>query len=282
MACDSPLWIKVKGQDMPVPCGKCPPCKTRRVNEWVFRLMWEEEYNSTSSHFVTLTYDTAHVPLTPNGFMSLRKRDLQLFFKRLRKLCPGSSVKYYACGEYGTQNNRPHYHAIIFNVPDQELYARAWSLGETQFGTVDVGTCTTDSVAYCLKYIDKDSYRARTYRHSRDDREREFPLMSKGLGAGYAEQSGVKRWHTSDLSRNYLVKKSGHRVAMPRYYRTKLFTPDQLEQQRDIINSAVQNSDEYDRLHHSHPLYTYSEKLEYEREGRRVKLAASQKKRNKI
>lgn len=280
MPCDSPVWINVKGTQTPVPCGKCPPCKIRRVNEWVFRIMWEEEHNSTSSHFVTLTYDSLHVPLTKNGFMTLRKKHFQDYMKRLRKLCD-QPLKYYACGEYGDTYSRPHYHAIVLNCPDEEYFAKAWSLNGVQFGSVYVGTCTGDSVAYCLKYIDKESFRRKKYRHDRDDREKEFPLMSKGIGAGYCENPAVVAYHRQDLNRNYLTKLSGHRVPMPRYYRQRIFTADDLETQRDIISTAVELSDQRARLEHyaSNRPYSYVDHLESEREGRRIKFKVGQGKR---
>jgi len=167
MACDSPVWIKSKGQDIPVPCNRCPPCKHRRINEWVFRIMWEERYNSIASHFVTLTYGTEHVPLTPNGFMSLRKTDLQKFFKRLRKNTGLRDVKYYACGEYGSKTNRPHYHAIIFGwwpkdaVPWQkakdgsQLYTSAVLDKVWGYGFSSVGAVTFGSALYVAQYVVK-------------------------------------------------------------------------------------------------------------------------------
>jgi len=107
--CDSPFFVLPKAavEKVPVPCGRCPPCKLRRVNGWVFRML-EEEKVSSSSHFVTLTYDTSTVPISDNGFMTLRKRDFQLFMKRLRKLCLDAKLKDYAVGEYGTNYKRPH------------------------------------------------------------------------------------------------------------------------------------------------------------------------------
>lgn len=286
MPCDSPVWIKVKGQDVPVPCLKCPPCKVRRVNEWVFRLMWEEERNSTSSHFVTLTYDTRFVPLTPHGFMSLRKVEFQKYMKRLRKLCPDQVLRYFACGEYGYNEGRPygrpHYHMICFNCPDSDLFAQAWSLDGQQLGMVDVGTCTTNSTAYCLKYIDKDSFKQKVWRHSRDDREQEFQLMSKGLGESYIHDPSIRRYHKADLTRNYLTKLGGYRVAMPRYYRLKLFTEQELEDQRDIIGVAVQVAEEEARQRHisGRKCHTWQQELEFQRQGRAVKFALRAKNRN--
>lgn len=281
MPCDNPVWLK---SGIPVPCGKCAPCKIRRVNEWVFRIMWEEENNATSSHFITLTYDTAHVPLTNNGFLSLRKKHLQDFFKRLRKNTRIKGIKYYACGEYGSKTTRPHYHAIVFNCPDPQEYASAWTVDGSQFGGVDVGDVTSDSIAYCLKYIDKESFREKRYRHSRDDREKEFPLMSHGLGKGYVENPSVRAYHKRDLSRNYVTSKNGYRVAMPRYYRLKLFDESELEAQRDIINVAIQQNEEKERylFVSSEEFPTIADRNEMQIQARKIKMGFSQKLRNKL
>lgn len=107
--------------------------------------------------------------------MSLRKTDIQLFFKRLRKSKSGngkSDIKYYVCGEYGGKTNRPHYHAIIFNCP-LELYQNAWNQGAIHYGFISEA-----SVGYTLKYMCKPS---RIPMHNRDDRQPEFSLMSKDL-----------------------------------------------------------------------------------------------------
>lgn len=173
--CLSPF--KPKGQDIPVPCGKCPKCTARRTSGWSFRLMQQDKISMLSS-FVTLTYDTDHVPITPHGFLTLVKRDCQLFFKRLRDIQKrlGSpefrslKISYYLAGEYGGQFGRPHYHVILFNA-ESRLIEMAWPLGQCHVGTV-----TGASIGYTLKYISKP---AKIPLHQRDDRQREFSLMSK-------------------------------------------------------------------------------------------------------
>lgn len=112
--------------------------------------------------------------------MSLRKTDLQSFFKRLRKAHPPidkddptTQIKYYAAGEYGGKTNRPHYHIIIFNAK-LELLQPAWDLGQIHYGQV-----SDASIGYTLKYISKPS---RIPLHRNDDRQKEFALMSKNLG----------------------------------------------------------------------------------------------------
>lgn len=283
MNCDSPFYVQKKAalEAVPVGCGKCPSCKKRRVDGWVFRLLQEEKISQTS-HFITLTYDTRFVPITKNGFMTLRKEDFQNYMKRLRKLCPDAKLKYYAVGEYGSQTKRPHYHAIIFNVPDTQLFVDAWFLNGQQIGSVHVGAVSGDSIAYCMKYIDKPHTRMM---HGRDDREKEFPLMSKKLGANYLTDEMVA-YHQSDLTRLYATKEGGHRVALPRYYRNKIYSEDQQKQQLRLIQSAVLEQDDQLRRDYEAVYGSNNEQISFEtwkdmkRHGRYQSFYDRQKNRN--
>ena len=95
---------------IPFPCGKCPPCQKRRISGWSFRLTKHGQVSNTSQ-FVTLTYDESNVTKSENGLQTIRKTDLQKFFKRLRKL-NHEKISYYAVGEYGDKTQRPHYHLV--------------------------------------------------------------------------------------------------------------------------------------------------------------------------
>lgn len=277
MACDTPFFVlpkKWSSDKVPVPCGRCPPCKLRKVNGWVFRML-EESKISTSSHFVTLTYDTRTVPLSENGFMTLRKSDFQKYMKRLRKLCPDAILKYYAVGEYGTNNNRPHYHAIVFNVPDITFYHQAWGLGQ-----IHIGTVTGESIAYTMKYIDKQKGKKL---HARDDRETEFPLMSKKLGANYLTDE-IINYHQADISRLYATKEGGHRIALPRYYREKIYSENDLKNQVILIQSTMEDEAaaelrEFQSLGYP-PSYTFEAWKDSKRFGRYNNFYSQQKNRD--
>jgi hypothetical protein len=135
--------------------------------------------------FLTLTYDTAHVPITEKGYMTLCKSDVQLFLKRLRKSLPESKIKYYAVGEYGGKTMRPHYHLILFGA-DFASAAKAWCVEDRHtrkrcaIGQCHYGVVTGASVGYTLKYIQKPG---KIPMHRNDDRVKEFSLMSKDLAA---------------------------------------------------------------------------------------------------
>lgn len=186
--CISPFQVKQDDKYTPVPCGKCHECFARRISGWSFRLM-QQDKDSLTAHFITLTYGTEQIPISQNGFLNLQKRDLQLFFKRLRKAhavlykklqIPNSErrpIKYYAVGEYGTIRKRPHYHVIIFDC-FIELVQEAWTDPKTKqpIGEIHYGTVSEASVGYTLKYMSKPS---KIPLHQRDDRQKEFSLMSK-------------------------------------------------------------------------------------------------------
>lgn len=282
MICDWPIRVKSKdGSFYNVPCGTCPPCRKGRLDDWVFRLQYEER-RSVSAYFVTLTYDNAHVPITPNGYLTLYKRDpcppkylkwgdskminpewkkdylrkdIPSFVKRLRKTQRDKSnrIKYYACGEYGTDNFRPHYHLIMFNVDtlvipigeDSKGYkkyhspsmAKAWP-----FGKIDIGTVSADSIAYTCKYMHKPG---RIPAHANDDRLKEFSIMSKGLGDNYLTPQ-VLKYHSADLSRNYLLQPGAYKKRLPRFYRERVYSEiERALQNRFIIQDQ---QEKYDKI----------------------------------
>jgi hypothetical protein len=198
---------------------------SRRTSVWTFRLK-QHAKNANTSHFVTLTYDTRFVPITKRGYLTLDKRDVQLYFKKLRKAHPKEVViKYYLAGEYGSKTFRPHYHIILFNA-DINLIHKSWDKGE-----VHIGELTEASAAYTAKYINKGKI---IPMHQNDDRIPEFSLMSKKLGLNYLSEK-IIRYHRADIERNYLTLEDGKKISLPRYYRQKIWTEKQLREQADKL-----------------------------------------------
>lgn len=186
----------------------------------------KEGFRAKSSFFITFTYDTDHVPITNNGFMSLKKSDFQKFIKRLRKVHSGKKIVYFNVGEYGGKTNRPHYHAIMFNV-DIDKVEKCWNLG-----FIHVGQVAEASIGYTLKYMMKES---KIPMHKNDDRVPEFQHMSKGIGSNYLTPAMLK-WHGADLeNRMYCSIDGGKKIAMPRYYKNKIYT----EEQRRLIGASM-------------------------------------------
>lgn len=264
MACHDPIPIKVDdyGNYVPVMCGKCPACVKRRVDSWVFRCE-QEDLNSRSSHFLTLTYSQESLPFTnpdrpkyKGSFPTLKKRHFQLFMKRLRKAVykdfpEHPKIKYYACGEYGETHRRPHYHAIIFNVPSPVYYTDAWTVvtkekkKKVQLGMIHVGQTTSNSIAYVASYISKSSGKTPW-----PECEREFALFSRRIGECYliaercrdgsiAQYTPQYFYHRNHPDQLYLTKPGGGRIAMPPYYRKIIWSEDERSDQRFIIGDAI-------------------------------------------
>lgn len=154
------------------------------------------------SAFVTLTYNEENLPKGN----SLCKRDLQLFLKLLRKRIFPRLIRYYACGEYGTESLRPHYHLILFGISplEADLVQRCWPRGFTCTGTAEA-----KSMSYVAQYVVKKMNHARNPKLM--GREPEFQLMSRGREKGQGLGAGiVTRMHEQVLAGSVPADRLGH------------------------------------------------------------------------
>jgi len=199
--CQNPTFIK----GLILPCGQCMACRLQRKRVWTHRVMLEASLHSLNA-FVTLTYSDEHLP----GGGSLNPEHLRLFWMRLRKdqAQYGRKLRYFANGEYGSDTERPHYHAIIFGMPSCyhgrtrhyrfkagfnccntcDAVARCWP-----HGGIDLGQVERASAAYVCGYVTKKLTDPDDYRLG--GRHPEFSRVSKqngGLGARYIPEVASK------------------------------------------------------------------------------------------
>lgn len=235
MICLTPLSVEMpKGSKhyIAVPCGKCANCLKTRVNEWTFRLKQELKV-SKNAFFVTLTYSDACLPRSRLGIPIVCKKDVQNFFKRLRKNeaqkieRQGYKIRYFLVSEYGGHTGRPHYHTLLFNLPvgkgykgDKEaveMIHKAW-----KYGAVYIGTVSDKSIAYCAHYST-----AWHYDEEKANRLRPFMLCSRRppIGDAYLHCK-----HADWLKDSYCLYDvdDTHVVSVPRYYRRKIAGNDEI------------------------------------------------------
>jgi len=192
---------------MSVPCGKCESCFSARASQWAVRCYCESLEHDKAS-FLTLTYDDSSLP--SDG--KLVKKDLQDFFKRLRKKTP--TVRYFACGEYGDQYRRPHYHALLFGA---DFLGGAEPFTDAHFvnpvlndiwghGFATVAPLTFSGICYTVGYVAKKI----------GDPDC-FQIMSRrpGLGAKYIER------FEDDIRRTGAITIEGREYPLPEYFFTK-------------------------------------------------------------
>lgn len=237
---------------IPIPCNRCIGCRLKYAREWASRCMFELQYHDFA-WFVTLTYNDEHVPMSYYGspdtgealpIMTLRRRDIQLFFKRLRAANPGCNIRYYGCGEYGPQTWRPHYHIIIYGLPLPDLVIKrqnvdgtvpAWTSSILQsawserpfgnyspildsIGDVEVSEVTWASCSYVARYVVKKQLgpEGRDF-YDTFNLVRPFTFMSlkPGIGARYfMDHPDIYDWDSTPLPCGDGVKD----VYPPRYY----------------------------------------------------------------
>lgn len=165
------------------PCGHCVECLQKLRHDWSLRLQYELFHCldlGQLCYFATLTYSDDNVPHTIDLHLTLKKSDVQDFMKRFRRYLEYhynfKGVKFYVCGEYGTNTFRPHYHISIYNFPKnvsfKEVIEKTWQKGFV----LNPHELIPESCHYATKYmICVDLLPPWKC-------EPPFRLMSKGLG----------------------------------------------------------------------------------------------------
>lgn len=234
-----------------VPCGKCPLCLSKKRREWAFRIK-QHSKKCNNGFFVTLTYDNAFLPLDSNGIAHVSKRDCQTFLKRFRKYISryerSRPLSYYLCSEYGPETLRPHYHLLLFDVPDYlnsekrlyEVLMKTWKLGFVQCGFLQDG-----GGAYVCKYL------MHPVEDFPDYLTKPFSLMSKGIGKEYVTPQIVDYFYSRGT---YMTKENGHDFALPRYLRKKIFTDEELSLiSKEIVDKLrIENVKEINKYIHDY------------------------------
>lgn len=192
--------------------------------------------------FITLTYDDQNLPW--DG--SLNPKHFQDFMKRLRFKYRPQNIRFFHCGEYGEQYQRPHYHALLFNhdFEDKQLWTErdgipTYISEELEnlwpFGFSTVGRITWESAAYCARYVTKKFT-------GKDAQEKYWRILATDievqLQPEYATMSlkpGIgQTWFTDfkdDCYPSDFITVRGKKKTLPRYY-DKLYhdlEPEQLE-----------------------------------------------------
>jgi len=239
MTCYHPIRLKkgpkyaTRGIGQTVNCGRCIGCRLEYARQWAVRITHEASLHEDNS-FLTLTYREDALTWG-NSRATLVPRDLELFWKRLRKELDGESIRYFACGEYGDKRNRPHYHACLFGFypEDAKLYSikngnrvyrsdfldSIWQHGDVRFGDV-----TFESASYVARYIMKKQTGKQSEYYEKEGIEPEFVRMSRrpGIGANW-----FNKYHKDVFPADRVITR-GFKAPPPRYYLNLLEQNDPL------------------------------------------------------
>lgn len=210
---------------VPVGCGKCMECRKQKAREWQVRLH-EEIRDSEKGIFVTLTFSDESIielgtgePL--NGYdldNEIARKGVRRFLERWRKKY-GKSVRHWLVTELGqNETERIHLHGLIWTDKGNEMIEHHWKYGYCHFGSYVNG----ETVNYIVKYINKADEKHKEYK------SRIF--TSSGIGAGYLDRwdSSRNKYKGKKTNEEY-VTRSGKRLALPIYYRNKLYSDEEKE-----------------------------------------------------
>jgi hypothetical protein len=155
--------------------------------------------------------------------------------KRFRKKFSHIPIRFFHCGEYGDENQRPHYHAIIFgfDFPDKQVWKESFN-GDHYYvsdtlnklwgkGYCIIGNVTFESAAYVARYIVK--------KVTGEDAEEHYKCVDPDTGELFnikpeyitmSRRPGIgKTWFDkfkSDVYPSDFVVLRGKKMRPPKYY----------------------------------------------------------------
>lgn len=230
-----------------IPCGQCIGCRLEYSRQWAVRCCLESalfEHN----YFVTLTYADEFLPISRSSdHFTLSCNHLKKFFKDLRRYFSYHfdhiGIRFYASGEYGSSTLRPHYHAIIFNLPlpDLKFYKKSFD-GHAYFtseildkiwskGYVVIANFSFSTAAYVARYVVSKQTGKNASFYTENGIEPPFSRCSRrpGIGRFYYD---VHKDHFYSFDQIVITNSKGValKIKPPRYY-DRLYDfddPDQL------------------------------------------------------
>ncbi len=233
MPCYHPIDVFVTSNKISsprtVPCGACIGCRSNQARDWAIRILHESRMHETS-WFLTLTYKDEEIP--QHG--TLYPEDLRILLKNLRGDLPPKQFSYYACGEYGGDTERPHYHAAVYGPDFLDKYPHPndgphpvwrastledhWKYGHSEFSTI-----TAKSASYIAGYVRKKiGKKANPEHYTRLDPDTgelikfhpEFSRMSLKPAIG---NRWIQKYWEDVYPRDFVVM-DGKEFKPPRYY----------------------------------------------------------------
>lgn len=94
-------------------CGACEQCIASKCNDWVCRNFYEAKQHKRKC-FITLTYKESPFFIIEKDGADFMKR-----FRTYLDRTTGEKVRMFGVYEYGTLNQRPHIHFIIYGWDDE-------------------------------------------------------------------------------------------------------------------------------------------------------------------
>lgn len=214
-----------------IPCKNCWACNLNYSAEWATRNMLET-LEHDHNYFITLTYDEEHLPIPETmSYKEVYEMDthnievpvtiendgtwidgtlypdhVKRFINSIRKHFERQgiyNIRYFYCGEYGSETQRPHYHMLLYGVPMDLSQNYSWHIDKNHkehwknplidkywpYGMHDIANIEWSSAAYVSRYCTKKlNFEPRSDKwYAEQGKLKEFIRMSRmpGIGMNY-------------------------------------------------------------------------------------------------
>lgn len=152
---------------------------------------------------------------------------MRAFIDRLRYYMPGrKSPKRFFVSELGEERGRLHFHGFIWDCPiTLDALRKSWSYGFICAKPLR----SARQLSYATKYITKPAVAF----------HKPTIYVSPGLGKAYCDSQQWINWHKAgndDLNINLCCRFDQFVYAMPRYYRDKIFTDDEISRFKILLS----------------------------------------------
>lgn len=219
---------------VPIACGKCIECMKRKARDWNVRLQ-EEIKPNRNGKFITLTFSNESIQelCKHEKLKNLKGYELdnqlatlatRLFLERWRKKFKKSLRHWLVTelGHNGTENI--HLHGIVWTNETYATIGKIWNYGfiwprpETTVQTY----VNSKTINYITKYVHKIDEKHKLYKP--------VILTSPGMGANYIKgHNATTNKYTPQKTNETYRTPSGHKIALPIYWRNKLYTDKEKE-----------------------------------------------------
>lgn len=245
-----PVYSDARVLAVAIGCGRCMECVKKKAREWQVRLL-EDVRKNKNGKFVTFTFSNESIKEIIDDMPNIKKIRvieengkkkkievwpyrpmpegyeldnaiatvaMRRFNERWRKKYK-KAIRHWMVtelGHNGTENI--HMHGIVWTDESKEDIAEQWKYGYTWTGKF----VSEQTVNYIIKYVHKVDKDHKEYKSK--------VLSSAGIGSNYLERvdSKTNEYKEGETRETYRTK-NGHDIAMPIYWRNKIYTDEERE-----------------------------------------------------
>lgn len=219
-------------------CGNCIECRKQYAREWQIRLT-EDIKDNTNGKFIALTFSDESIwkitdkinkdTIKLDGYAldnAIAKYAVRHWLERWRKKYK-TSIRHFLITELGHEGTENiHMHGIAWTNETYQAIRDTWQYGwiyPRNEKEEKENYVTERSIGYMTKYITKQDEQHSQYKA--------IILTTPGIGAQYLQRIQRDKYKYKGKNTTlYYRTSTGHKIALPKYWRNKLFTETEKEQ----------------------------------------------------